>query len=267
MERGPIGVFDSGIGGLTVLKALRKYLPGEDYIYLGDTARVPYGTKSPATVIRYARECARFLIDRGAGRVLVVACNTMSALALETLTETFSCPFIGTIKSTAEVAVESTRNGRIGVIGTRATIASRAFEKEIMSLSGAAIVESCACPLFVPLVEEGIFEGNIVESVIAHYLSEMRKCNIDTLVLGCTHYPLLAESLSAFFGAGVNIVSSAESVARELTRLLGSEEDSKPASAEGSVSLCVTDNLPGFSHFAAQILREDNLPVELVSLS
>src|SRR5947208_6311381 len=183
----PIGVFDSGIGGLTVVKALRELLPNEDIFYLGDTARVPYGGKSATTVERYSLEMADMLLEENV-KLVVIACNSASAVALGRLEQTLSVPVIGVIKPGAQAAVAATRNDHIGVIGTRATIKSGAYERELRALNPDIRISVCACPLLVPLIEEGLLNDEVTDRVIARYLDPMITEGIDTLVLGCAHY-------------------------------------------------------------------------------
>src|SRR5205814_5708039 len=194
-ESRPIGVFASGIGGLTVVKALRDLLPNESICYLGDTARVPYGPKSPETVQRYAVELAGILTQKNA-KALVVACNTVSSVALPLLTNKFSVPVIGVIEPGARAALQATRNRHIGVIGTRATIRSGAYEKTLRAAASNVRVSSRACPLLVPLIEEGLLDDDVTDRMIMRYLDPMLADGIDTLVLGCTHYPLLTDAIS-----------------------------------------------------------------------
>ncbi len=220
MRHRPIGIFDSGLGGLTVVKAIQKELPREKLVYFGDTARIPYGTKSPDTIIRYARQIIRFFRKEQNVKCVVVACNTSSAWALEKVRGEFPIPILGVIEPGAYAAVEATRNGRIGVIGTEGTIASCAYVKAIRHLMPKAKVFSKACPLFVPLVEEGKTSGPVTEAVVREYLKPLTKAKIDTLVLGCTHYPLLKRTISKVAGKRVRIVDSAEETARNLHRNL-----------------------------------------------
>ena len=220
MKHRPIGIFDSGLGGLTVVKAIQKELPREKLVYFGDTARIPYGTKSPDTIIRYARQIIRFFRKEQNVKCVVVACNTSSAWALERVRGEFPIPILGVIEPGAYAAVEATRNGRIGVIGTEGTIASGAYVKAIRHLMPKAKVFSKACPLFVPLVEEGKTSGPVTEAVVREYLKPLTKAKIDTLVLGCTHYPLLKRTISKVAGKRVRIVDSAEETARNLHRNL-----------------------------------------------
>lgn len=218
--QGAIGVFDSGIGGLTVYKALRAVLPREErIIYLGDTARVPYGSKSEATVTHYALEGARFLAARGV-KALVVACNTMSALALQPLRRAMAGPVIGVIEPGAETACRVTRSGVVGVIGTPATIRSGAYPRAILDRLPGARVVGRACPLFVPLAEEGWTENEVARAAAAAYLHGLRDEGLDTLVLGCTHYPLLKRVIGETIGPQVRLVDSAEATADATRDLL-----------------------------------------------
>jgi glutamate racemase len=214
VDRRPIGVFDSGVGGLTVFRALEAALPSESFVYLGDTARVPYGTKSAETVIRYSIEAAHFLGRHGA-KMVVVACNTASALALGAVAQEAGVPVLGVILPGARRAAESSRSGRIGVIGTRATIASAAYPQAIHALRPDAQVTSAACPLFVPLAEEGWTDHEVTLATAETYLEPFRDAGVDTLVLGCTHYPLLRGAIAAAMGPGVELVDSAASVAAD----------------------------------------------------
>jgi len=220
LKHRPIGIFDSGLGGLTVVKAIRKELPKEKLVYFGDTARIPYGNKSPETIVRYARQIIRYFQRVQKVKCVVVACNTSSAWALEAVRKEFNLPILGVIEPGAYAAVEVTRNGRIGVIGTEGTIASGAYVRAIHALLPRAKVFSKACPLFVPLVEEGKANGPIAEAVAAEYLRPLLREKIDTLVLGCTHYPLLKRTISKIAGPKVKIVDSADETARSLHRNL-----------------------------------------------
>ncbi len=219
----PVGLFDSGIGGLTVLKEILAELPEEGFVYFGDTARVPYGTKSKETITRFSIENTQFLQTLDV-KLIVVACHTASSLALKELHERFSLPLIGVIDPAAKKAAELTRNGRIGVIGTKATIQSGAFEASLKSLEPRLKVYSTACPLFVPLVEEGWMEGEVVQKTASTYLDSLKSFGIDTLILGCTHYPMLAQTISSVLGEEVQLVNPARETAieaRELIRRLG----------------------------------------------
>ena len=215
----PIGIFDSGIGGLTVLKEIRRELPGEDLVYFGDTAHLPYGTKSKETITKFSMENVNFLKGFGT-KIVVVACNTASALGLESLKKEFSFPVIGVIEPGARRALAKTKNGRIGVIGTKSTIGSGSYEACLKKLDPTVKVYSGACPLFVPFVEEGWLEGEIVSKLARVYLAQLRSFGVDTLILGCTHYPLLSSVIQKTIGAKVKLVNSAEETAKEAKDLL-----------------------------------------------
>jgi glutamate racemase len=251
----PIGIFDSGVGGLTVLKAVCEQLPNEDVIYLGDTARVPYGTKSPGTVERYAVEDTSFLIEKGV-KMIVVACNTASALAAPELRQKFTLPILGVIGPGGRAAARATRNGRIGVIGTEATIASGAYEGRIREACDDRRVEvfSQACPLFVPLAEEGETDSEITRAVAEKYLTSLRGRRIDTLVLGCTHYPLLKPVIAETMGEGVTLVDSAEAAAKETADLLGEKNLLNRQSRRGTSRFYVTDAANRFHRIAERFL-------------
>ena len=215
----PIGVFDSGIGGLTVLKEIRREVPGEDIVYFGDTAHLPYGTKSKETITKFSIDNVNFLKNFGA-KIVVVACNTASALSLDALKKEFDFPVIGVIEPGAKQALTKTKNGRVGVIGTKSTIGSGSYEACLKKLDPSVKVYSEACPLFVPFVEEGWLDGDIVSKVARLYLTQLKSFGIDTLILGCTHYPLLAKVIQKAIGIPVKLVNSAEETAREAKALL-----------------------------------------------
>ena len=215
----PIGIFDSGVGGLTVYRALHDRLPNERFVYLGDTARVPYGTKSLATVERYALENARFLEARGI-KLLVVACNTASALALPAIREGVGVPVVGVIEPGARAAVERSRGRRVGVVATEATVRSGAYRREIEKLAPSLEVVERACPLFVALAEEGWADSGVAREVAAEYLKDFRGGAVDALVLGCTHYPILRRVIQESVGAGVELIDSGEAAAESVERLL-----------------------------------------------
>ncbi len=220
--RRPIGVFDSGLGGLTVVRELVERLPRESILYFGDTARVPYGSKSPETVVRYAREAAGFLVSRGV-KMVVIACNTATAHALDVLRAESPVPVVGVIDAGARAAVAATRTGRIGVIGTAGTIASGAYDLAVRSALPDARVYAQPCPLFVPLVEEGMSEHAATRLVAGEYLEPLRSMDVDVVVLGCTHYPLLRDVVADVMGPAVTLVDSAAETAREVAELLESE--------------------------------------------
>ena len=215
----PIGVFDSGIGGLTVAHAIMAQLPNENVTYFGDTARVPYGPKSPETVKRYSEEIAGFLVHEGI-KTLVVACNTATAHALPALRAGLAVPVIGVIEPGARAAVNATRNGHVGVIGTAGTIKSGAYERALRNLEPSLRITARACPLFVPLVEEGWVDHEATHLIAEEYLAPLLDTQVDTLVLGCTHYPLLKNVISRVLGSEVTLIDSAEETARETAAVL-----------------------------------------------
>ncbi len=215
----PIGIFDSGIGGLTVLKEMIRVLPGEATLYLGDTARLPYGTKSEETVIKYSIENTRFLLRHNI-KLLIVACNTASAVSLPVLRKEFSLPLIGVIEAGARAAAKATKNGKVGIIGTETTIRSSAYTKAIKAINPDIDTVGQPCPLFVPLVEEGWIDDDITLSIAGRYLAPLRKAGVDTLVLGCTHYPLLKRAIQRIMGEGVVLIDSAEETAFEVKEVL-----------------------------------------------
>ena len=217
--RSPIGVFDSGLGGLTVFKALARRMPEESLVYFGDTAHVPYGSKSPEAIARYSTAIARFLAGRGI-KLLVVACNTSSAWALPAIRRAVKIPVIGVIEPGARAALAASRGGRIGVIGTEATVKSGAYPKAIRALSARVKISSQACPLFVPLVEEGWWTGDVVAAVARKYVAPLRSARVDTVILGCTHYPYLKGVLAKAIGMSVRLIDSADETARETERSL-----------------------------------------------
>jgi glutamate racemase len=258
----PIGVFDSGIGGLTVVSALRALLPNESIFYLGDTARLPYGGKSAATVQRYSSEIAAMLLGENA-KTIVVACNTASALALPRLEETLPVPVTGVILPGARAAIAKTRSGHVGVIGTRATITSGAYERALRSLNSEVRVTARACPLLVPLIEEGWIESPITDQIIMQYLAPLLKDGIDTLVLGCTHYPLLRSAIARLVGAEVALVDSAQNCALAVKQLLESRKLGAPVTDAGTLRVALTDPPDAFLRVAREALQLDVGEVEL----
>ena len=258
----PIGVFDSGIGGLTVVKALRNLLPNENIFYLGDTARVPYGGKSAGTVERYSLEIADILIEENA-KIVVVACNTASSVALRKLEEHLPLPVTGVIRPGARAAIATTQNKRIGVIGTRATIKSGAYERELRSLNADVHISSRACPLLVPLIEEGWLEDKLTDSVIARYLEPLMHEGIDTLVLGCTHYPLLTKAISRAAGDTVKLVDSAQNCAAAVQELLDQQGLLAPSRNSASLEVALTDAPDNFLRVARQALELEIGEVQL----
>lgn len=262
----PIGVFDSGIGGLTVVRALIAGLPQEDLIYLGDTARVPYGTRSASTVIRYARGCASLLSAHGL-KMLVVACNTVSAVALDMLRVELDIPVIGVIEPGAKAAVEASFSGRIGVIGTKGTVNSGAYPRAVATFDTRAEVIASAAPLLVPLAEEGWIEGDVPRLAAARYLEPLCSEGIDTLLLGCTHYPLLRatieDTLSELTSTPVTVVDSATAVAQAVATLLHERDRSSHRHSMGRQTFLATDAPDAFSVIGSNFL---GLPIEHVEL-
>ena len=249
-----IGVFDSGIGGLTVVRALIEQLPACDMVYLGDTARTPYGSKSPETVTRYALENAQFLVDQGA-EVIVVACNTASSVAVERIRAAHQLPVFEVILPAVRLALETSPGLRIGVIGTRTTITSGVYDKRIREVRPDARVFSAACPLLVPLIEEGWLKKPETKKIVKTYLMPLRVRQIDTLILGCTHYPLLKETIQRRIGRRVSVIDSAAAVAADLCAFLG--RASRPAArtaAAATLRIFVTDRTDQFEKSARMIL-------------
>jgi len=234
-----IGVFDSGIGGLTVVQALLDVLPHEQLIYLGDTGRTPYGTKSAETVRRFSLENAAFLVEKGI-KLLVVACNTVSAVAIEAVRAAVDVPVLGVIEPGAQAAVERTRNRKVGVIGTEATISSGAYTQALKRLEPRLEIYTRACPVFVPLAEEGWTDNDIARATASLYLTSLRHSGIDTLILGCTHYPLLSKVIAEIMGSKVKLVDSAQTTALAARKIL-TEAGIAKRSGAGSVSFFVTD--------------------------
>ena len=253
LSRRPIGVFDSGLGGLTVVRELQQRLPAESILYLGDTARVPYGPKSPRTVRRFAVEAMAFLRRRRV-KMAVIACNTVSSLALPECRRTAGAPVVGVLGPGVRAAVEATRGGRIGVLGTRATVASRAYERGIRRALPRAVVVAQACPLFVPLVEEGFLDHAVTDSVALGYLRPMQKAGVDTVVLGCTHYPLLKGVLRRVLGPRVALIDSAFETARDVEAALARSGLLRTGSGRGRATYFVTDGPETFRRVGERFL-------------
>jgi glutamate racemase len=258
----PIGVFDSGIGGLTVVSAMRTLLPNESIFYLGDTARVPYGGKSASTVQRYSLEIAAILLEENA-KTVVVACNTASAVALSQLTESVPVRVTGVILPGAQAAVAATRSGHVGVIGTRATINSGAYERALRSLNPEIRVTARACPLLVPLIEEGWLERPITDQIILQYVGPLVEEGIDTLVLGCTHYPLLRNAMARLLGDSITLVDSAQNCASAVRELLIQENLRAPETSTGRLQVALTDPPDNFLRVAREALQLDVGEVQL----
>ncbi|ERK52578.1 glutamate racemase [Leptotrichia sp. oral taxon 879] len=258
-----IGVFDSGIGGLTVLKEIRKVLPNERIYYLGDTARVPYGEKTKELIIGYSKEIVEFLLEKGVNAI-VVACNTATALALKELKEIFKVPIIGVIEAGARTAINTTKNRKIGVIGTKATIKSGKYEEEIRHYRIDVEIFQKACPLFVPAVEEGILSGKLVNQIIKTYLDDFKE-KIDTLILGCTHYPLLKDAINKLY-PDIEIVDPAKETALDLKDILKKEKLLKNDAPNEKVKYYVTDGKEKFKKIGIMFLEENIQKVELIRL-
>lgn len=264
----PIGVFDSGVGGLTVAKEIMTQIPNERIVYFGDTARVPYGSKSKKTITKYTRQIIRFLMTYDV-KALVIACNTMSANALEEVEKELSIPIIGVVKPGARVAASQTKNRRIGVIATESTIHSEMYEHFINQIDPSLQVIGKACPLFCPLVEEGMLDDPVTDEIARRYLTGLMEQNVDTLILGCTHYPLLAPAIGRIVGEKVRLVNPAYETAKELRGLLELKNLLNQDPAEDSDSqyrFYVSDLADKFSNFAANILHSDNLTTAQVDI-
>lgn len=265
MSERAIGVFDSGVGGLTVLRELRSQFPGESLVYLGDTARVPYGTKSSPTVMRYAHEAARFLLTHQV-KLLVVACNTAAAVALDDLAESYQVPVIGVIEPGARRALEMTRNGRVGVVGTEGTIRSGAYERALQAGRPDIVVRAAACPLFVPLAEEGWARHQVAHLAAREYLAPLLDDGIDTLVLGCTHYPLLKEMLQEVVGPDVYLVDSALETAKAVALRLEEQQLLHSARPAPPPRYFVTDIPDRFKRVGGAFLGEELQGVATISI-
>lgn len=254
----PIGVFDSGVGGLTVAREIMRNLPKEDIVYFGDTARVPYGSKSKDNIIRYSRQIINFLKTKDV-KAIVIACNTASALALEEMKKEFDLPIIGVVEPGARAALTVSKTRKIGVIGTEATVRSSMYEKIIQGANPEAEVIAKACPLFVPLVEEGFKKHPVTEQIIDYYLSSLKESEIDALILGCTHYPLLRSKIREYVGEKIELINPAYETAMDLKQLLKELDMENPdiEGDHGSYSFYVSDAADKFKQFANSILPYD----------
>ncbi len=264
----PIGVFDSGVGGLTVAREIMRQIPNEKIVYFGDTARVPYGSKSRDTVTRYSRQIVRFLQAQKV-KAIVVACNTASAYALDELEREIDIPILGVVKPGAKVAAESTGNGKIGVIGTEGTINSRIYATYIKQIDEGIEVIGKACPLLVPLVEEGLLKDPVTDEIAMRYLSELKGLDIDTLILGCTHYPLIRSTIGRIMGERVTLVNPAYETARELKELLKAEgllNQKEMGLGENKYRFFVSDSAEKFKQFATSILKYGILSAKIVNI-
>ncbi len=264
----PIGVFDSGVGGLTVVREIVRRLPEERIVFFGDTARLPYGSKSKDTIVRYARQIINFLHTQNV-KAIVIACNTASAYALNTVSAESDIPVIGVIHAGAQTAVEATKNGRIGVIGTEATINSSIYTEEIKAMRPDIEVIGKACPLFVPLVEEGLRHDTVTDIVASRYLSELKGRYVDTLVMGCTHYPLIRSTIGRIMGDDVKLVNPAYETARELSELLTENDLTRESGAAvdgDQYRFYVSDLADKFTDFARSILPREVKRTEQIAI-
>lgn len=254
----PVGVFDSGVGGLTVAREIMRHLPNENIVYFGDTARVPYGSKSKDNIIRYSRQIIHFLRTKGV-KAIVIACNTASALALDVVREESDIPIIGVVEPGARAALETTKTRKIGVIGTEGTIRSAMYEKIIQGIDSEASVIGKACPLFVPLVEEGFAKHRVTQEIIDYYLASFMETDIDSLILGCTHYPLLRSRIREYVGEKITLVNPAYETAMDLKQLLKARdmENTDNSQEHAAYSFYVSDAADKFKQFANSILPYD----------
>ena len=264
----PIGVFDSGVGGLTVAREIMRQIPNEKIVYFGDTARVPYGSKSKETVTRFSKQIVRFLRTHQV-KTIGVACNTASAYALDELERETDIPVIGVLKPGAKTAAEVTRNGKIGVIATEATIGSQMYTKYIKELNKQVTIYGKACPLFVPLVEEGLWQDPVTDEIAKRYLTELIDIDIDTLILGCTHYPLIRSTLGRIMGENVTLVNPAYETARELKELLIAKDllnEEAPKLGENRYQFYVSDGAEKFKTFANSIIKYGILSAKTINI-
>ncbi len=254
MSREPIGVFDSGLGGLTAVRELLNALPHENIVYFGDTGRVPYGNRSKSTIIKYAQQDAKFLLSKNV-KFIIAACGTVSSVASD-LGGRIPVPFTGVVKPTARAAVKATKNGKIGVIGTSATIGSNSYKKEIEAIAPDMLVYQQDCPLFVPLVENGFISEDdpIVVMVVERYLQKFKDIGVDTIILGCTHYPILRGVISKVMGSGVSLIDSGRETALYTAKLLEEKGLLNDGGECGETSFYVSDTPDGFSHLAGMFL-------------
>lgn len=265
MDNRPIGVFDSGIGGLTVFKEVVEQLPGEDIIYFGDTARIPYGTRSKETVIKYVMQSVEFLLSKDI-KAIVIGCNTASALALDEAREKFDVPIIGVVEPGANAAVNFTRNNTIGVIGTEGTINSNSYQETIRRILPTAEIIGTACPLFVPIVEEGWENSDVADVASRKYLLELKEHNIDTLVLGCTHYPALRYTISKTMGDAVRLVNPAYETAKLIKNVLKEKMILNEKIDYGVYRYYVSDDPDKFKRVGENITRKRIGKVEKVNI-
>ncbi|MGF7058930.1 glutamate racemase [Brassicibacter mesophilus] len=265
MDNRPIGIFDSGIGGLTVLKEVMEQLPNEDIIYFGDTARIPYGTKSKETVKKYAFQCIKFLLSKDI-KAIVIACNTASAISLEEALKVFDVPILGVINPGARAAIEATKNNKIGVIGTTSTINSEAYQTKIRSLNKNSEVIGVACPLFVQIVEDGWEDTDVARIAAEKYLIELKEHNVDTMVLGCTHYPILRYTLSKVMGDKVSLVNPAFETAKEVKSMLKENNLLSDKTEKAVYRYYVSDDPEKFRRVGGNIMNKNIETIEKVDI-
>lgn len=264
MDNRKIGVFDSGIGGLTVVRELKRELPGESLVYFGDLARLPYGSKSKENIVAFSHQIIKFLMEQDV-KAIIIACGTASSNALTEMQAAYDLPIMGVVEPGAREAVRSTQNKRIGVIATQATIRTGEYERRMKAEDASITVCSMACPLFVPLVEEGWFDDPVTEAVTKRYLQSLKEQQVDTLILGCTHYPMLRQTIARQMGPEVKLVNPSLSAARELKEFL-TATDRLSDREQGEACFYVTDSTEHFEHLAIRILDTPMMPVQKVSL-
>ncbi|MBR5248673.1 MAG: glutamate racemase [Lachnospiraceae bacterium] len=268
ITKAPIGVFDSGVGGLTVVREIMRQIPNESICYFGDTARVPYGSKTKETVTKFSRQIVRFLKTHQV-KTIVIACNTASAYALDELEKEIDIPIIGVVRPGAKVAAEVTKNGKIGVIATEATIGSQIYNRYIQDINNNVTIYGKACPLFVPLVEEGLWQDPVTDEIAKRYLSELIDIGIDTLIMGCTHYPLIRSTISRVIGEEVTLVNPAYETALELKAMLqerGLLNQEAPKLGSNQYQFYVSDAAGKFKQFANSIIKYGILSAKTVNI-
>ena len=261
----PIGIFDSGLGGLTVLKELKNILPDESFIYFGDTAHLPYGTKSKKTIIKYSNQICKFLIKKKV-KLIIVACNTASALAIETLEKYITVPIINVIDPCIQHAIQTTRKKSIGIIGTQATINSKAYEIKLNQLNNNLDITTQACPLFVPIIEEGLSSHQISKDICKLYLNKKQFLRIDVLILGCTHYPLLINTIKNYISKNIIIIDSANIVAIFIKKFLHKNNLTTSNQNQQYIKYFLTDESIQFNKLASIFSREDSLDIKFIKL-
>ncbi len=264
MDNRPIGIFDSGIGGLTVLKEIREQLPNEDIIYFGDTARVPYGTRSRETIIKYSFQCINFLMSKNI-KLVIIACNTATASALEEVRKHFDIPIIGVVEPGVVTAVATTQNNKIGIIGTSSTVNSGAYQESIRALNENAEVIGVACPLFVPIVEDGWQDTEVARLTAEKYLMELKEHEIDTLVLGCTHYPILKYTISKVMN-DVHLINPAFETAKQVKSLLTETDLKTSEQTAGKTEFFVSDDPEKFRRIGGNILNKNIQSIEKIDI-